>query len=288
MPLKFQKILVLVIFFLILSLGNVFAEKLPVDEIILKNGSVIYCNVIEKSKDNITIEAEGLGTITIPLSEINEIKKIKDIVKKWFPNPNDTRLFFAPTARPLKEKKGYFQDIYVFVASGNYGITDNFSVGGMFSLIPGIRVEQQVFAITPKYGIEINPDLHIAAGLLYGFGYQSIGHLGLAYGLGTFGSADSNITLGVGYGLNNVSSNTYSVAIGVLGGMYRITEYIALLSENWGIFAFNKGFIFLPSVGVRFFGDRLSADVGFVYPVMSGVSGFPNFVIPYVDFVFNF
>ena len=58
------------------------------------------------------------GTLHIPQSQIREIREIGQFSLKkgeyWFPNPNTTRLFFAPTARTLEKGDGYFADYYLF------------------------------------------------------------------------------------------------------------------------------------------------------------------------------
>lgn len=288
------------------------SDFLPENIIVMKDGTNIYCRIIEYRGEEIYIETRDLGKFTIPLAKIAGINPLKgdqihdteltpqkedppvpepeinNITKsKWFSNPNDTRLFFAPTARNLKKGKGYIQDIYVFLGSANYGITDNISIGGMVSLIPFIGLERQVIALTPKFGTEIYPGLNIAGGGLYAFSPQTIGQLGVVYGLGTYGNSDSNVTVGGGYGIfltpNSSSNNTF---IGILGGMYRITEYIAFITENWGIYT-SGGNLVILSGGVRFFGDRLSADLGFVSP-LGNLGGIPVPIVPYVDFVFNF
>jgi hypothetical protein len=276
-------------------------NDLPESIIVLKDGSSIYCRIIEKGTNEIYIQTRLFGKLTIPLSEISEIKNQTN--NFWFPNPTDTRLFFAPTARGIKQGKGYFQDIYVFLGSGNYGIIDNLSIGGMFSFIPGIKMEQQVLAFTPKLSYEIVPDFNIAGGLLYAFSSETIGNFGLGYGLGTYGNSDSNITLGAGYGFmaNKYSSKISNAGFIMLGGMHRVWEYTSLITENWGIFTESMN-IFIPTFGVRFFGDKLSADLGLALPLnvynfnyyntqKVGQLGsiIPNIpILPYVDFVFSF
>lgn len=285
--------------------NTVFADELKYEEkeeslIILKNGTLLHANILEKKDKELIIYTKDSIKINIAIETIKEIKFISssveaieinkqtkendNITKKWLANPTDTRLFLSPTARMLKKGNGYFQDIDIFIASANYGITDNISIGAMGTLIPYIGIGNQVYAVTPKIGYEINKDLSIAGSVLLGGGTEAIGKFGLGYGAATYGNADNNITLGFGSGLySNYGSNQYTSLV-IIGGMYRVSEYISVLSENWIIL--NNSSIVLPSLGVRFFGEKLSADLGFVVP--SGVFGQAFIPIPYIDFVFSF
>lgn len=178
-------------------------------------------------------------------------KKIENLQTKrkedWFQNPNYTRMFFAPTARPLKKGDGYLQDINIFVIATNYGINDNLSVGGIASLIPEINTNQQILAFTPKIGVEISKDLSIGGGLLYVSG-AGLAQVGVLYGVATYGSVDTNLTLGLGGAYGNISKVGFFPKIGekaivqgagalvtMIGGMHRIAEHISVVSENWMI-----------------------------------------------------
>lgn len=316
----------LVIIFTSFFSNNAFAEE-SFDNtkietiIIMKNGTTLSANILEKKDKELTIYTKDLGKITINTDNIKEIKFIdnqndinkinffdfskllpniikkkeekeekieveqteKKVKKKWFDNPTDTRLFLLPTAKMLKQGKGYFQDIDIVVTSANFGITDNISIGGIATIIPFIGIQNQVFLVTPKFGIEINKDFSIAGSIFYGSG-AGVGQIAVGYAAATYGNSDNNITLGVGAGTFSAFSSRSSLVSGVnIGGMYRITENMSFLTENW--FVLNSGVFILPSLGVRFFSDKLSADLGFTIPSSFGNNTFP---IPYIDFVFSF
>ncbi len=67
--------------------------------------------------------------------------------------------------------------------------------------------------------------------------------------------------------------------VAMLGGERRLSRRVKFISENY---IFNGGGI--ASVGVRFLGERLSADLGVFAPV--GVDEFV--VLPVVNFVWTF
>lgn len=220
-------------------------------------------------------------------TENNESNKEKFIEKKWIDNPTSTRLFLSPTARTLKKGKGYFQDRYIIIASANYGITDNISVGAIGSLFPNTGIENQLYGVTSKIGYEITKDLNVAGNILLGnnpFAFYSnpINKFGLGYGVATYGNADNNITLGFGSLFQDPSYNDHSSLV-IIGGMYRVSEYISVLSENLVLFGSYSSLV-LPSLGIRLFGENLSVDIGiFVVPSQFIFASFP-----YIDLVFSF
>ncbi len=320
--------------------------------ITLKNGTVIYCKILEKSYKGIKIFSENIGEIFIPLSEVEKIKEkqlsqIRDSTEKgseqirnleqekermlrlereisekkkleaeikeakqhveslnkgnkigWFRNPNDTRYLFAPTAKPIGAGKGYLQDIAVVVGAANYGISDNFSIGGIASLIPFVDVSQQLLAFTPKIGMNVNDNLSIGSGFMYVSG-GGLAQMGVAYQLTTFGNSDTNFTLGLGAAYGNIVkngpfkpiseqqiSNGANAQIIMLGGMHRLFETISIISENWAIFnSVTPKPVYMFSFGFRFFDKSSSFDLGFIYPMIQDIRTFP---LPYIDVVWGF
>jgi hypothetical protein len=227
------------------------------------------------------------GILTIPISRIKEIKENPiDSIKKgeyWFPNPNTTRLFFAPTARMLEKGEGYFQDIYVFFAGAAYGCSNSFTLGGGASLIPGANLDEQVFYLTPKVGIKAGGKLDLAAGALLiriPSEDEDAATVGILYGVGTFGGADASVTAGLGYGF--ADNELADKPVVMLGGESRISKRLALVSENWIFPGVDHP---LVSYGVRFFGPEISVDLAF-FNMLGESNIFPG--IPYIDFVFNF
>ena len=97
------------------------------------DGSTTVGRIVEIGTEEIAFETD-LGIIHIPISKIKHIETVSaDLIRKgelWFANPNITRLFFAPTARMLKQGEGYFSDYYLFFPGFAYGITDRFTLGG--------------------------------------------------------------------------------------------------------------------------------------------------------------
>ncbi|NQT27110.1 hypothetical protein HQ585_17280 [candidate division KSB1 bacterium] len=240
------------------------------------------------------------GDVNIPIQDIKEINTLEMTAVKegqfWFPNPNTSRLFFAPTGRMLPQGEGYFADYYILFPSLTFGITNNFTLGGGMSLIPGAGLDHQLYFITPKIGLKASESMHIAAGAL-AIVVPSMESengeddenreddeepfsMGILYGVGTIGSPDKSFTIGLGYGYTR--GNLADSPLLVLGGEIRSSAHIAIVSENWFGGGMDGGVL---SLGVRFFGRRLSADLALGVPV--GFGG-ESFALPYIDFVYAF
>ena len=104
--------------------------------------------------------------------------------------------------------------------------------------------------------------------------------IGIVYGVGTYGSHDAALTAGLGWGFAEGEVSNKPVLM--LGGELRVSNSVKLLTENW----FPPGTdIFLYSFGIRFFGESLAADLGFIGS-SKGWGGFP--FIPWLGFAYNF
>ncbi len=196
----------------------------------------------------------------------------------WFPNPNRTRLFFAPKATMLEKGTGYVQNIYVFFMGATFGVTDYITLGGGLSLFPG--VDEQLLYLTPKVGFSLTQRFGVAAGAIaVSIPDEDEGSAGILYGVGTYGDSDRNVTLGVGYGYRK--DDLDNDAMFMLGLEYRLTRRLAFVSENWTFPGVDQP---LLAFGLRFFGEELAFDFALARIADDGDAVF----VPYVDFVYNF
>jgi hypothetical protein len=246
------------------------------------DGSVFIGRIVEIMEDEVQFESE-IGRLTIKIAQIAEIKEVPVAsIKKgtyWFPNPNDTRLLFAPTGRCMKGGTGYFADYYLFLTMLAYGITDNITVAGGMSLIPGLGIDNQLFLFTPKVGFDMKNSSLAAGILMAGLPGEELPTVGIMYGVGTLGNADNNITAGLGFGF--VDWEFADKPFVMLGGQYRMSRRLSLVSENWIFPGLDEPFL---SGGLRFFGETLSVDLALILPVGTDLA----FPIPYIDFVVTF
>jgi len=248
------------------------------------DGSTLYGRITAIYDEEIEFVTD-LGTLKI---KITNIKSIEDVPQSsfrtgeyWFPNPNYTRLYFAPKGRMLKKGTGYFQNIYIFFAGFAIGLTDNITLGGGTSLFPGIDIDEQVFYLTPKVGIKATETLDLAVGaLIVNVPVDDSKTVGILYSVGTFGKENRNFTIGFGYGF--VGSDLAEKPMIMLGFEGRTSRRTAFVTENWIFPGVDNPLI---SYGFRFFGEKIAVDLAFIN-ILGEDAIFPG--IPYVDFIYNF
>jgi len=253
----------------------------------LKDGSNLIGRITEIKETEINFKTE-LGLLTIPIVNIKKIKEVPASSikegKYWFPNPNSTRLFFAPTGRMLKKGEGYFSDYYLFFPSITYGVTDNISIGAGMSIVPGLSIGEQIYYFTPKIGVKTAKNLNFAAGALLvnvpDLDDDNPSLVGILYGVANFGTPDKSLSAGLGYGF--VEGDFAEKPMAMIGGELRISSRMSFVTENWIFPGLDQPLI---SYGIRFFGEKLSVDLALIN-FLGEDAIFPG--VPYIDFVFNF
>jgi hypothetical protein len=253
-----------------------------------RDGSLFVGRLVRATVDSVYFVSAG-GPITVPRSAVLELRQIgRGSMREgvyWAPNPNDTRLFFAPTGRTLAKGEGYFSDTWVFFLLIAGGITDRLTLGGGFSVVPFDDFTQNVFYITPKYGLVRQERFNLAVGALIGVaGVADFndGPGGIVYGVGTAGSPDASVTFGTGFIF--AQSNVGEEPLLMLGGERRVARRVSLATENYFVPGQSAG---LVSYGARIFGERMSVDLAFANPF--GIDTpvvFPGW--PYLSFAVKF
>jgi hypothetical protein len=260
--------------------------------ITLNDGSSVKGEITEIGNDEIVFQTD-MGKFNIKIAKIMEIKEVPESTFKggqyWFPNPNRTRLYFSQTGRLLRKGEGYFSDWYLFFPGVNYGLTDNITVGGGFSIFPGLNIpDEQFLYLMPKIGLSVSEKADFAvSGLLVfipNFDEDDTDAqpdvVGTVFGLGTFGSDDHNITFGLGFGFADEDFSDKPTII--IGGETRVARRMSLVGEGWLLPGIDEP---LVAYGTRFFGEGISVDLAFL--TIIGSDGiFPG--IPYLGFVYNF
>lgn len=265
------------------------ADTLHTHVLKLRDGSTLVGRVLAESADSVRFESNGT-VFTIARSRVEELRAISSREVRngtyWFPDPNETRLFFAPTARTLKKGEGYFSDSYLLFLNFVGGLTSNVTMGGGFSIIPSTNPQNNVFYLTPKVGLVERPNFALATGALIGVaGFQDLEprdrSFGIAYGVATAGPPDHHLDLGLGWGYAGGELSGDPAVM--LGGSTRISRRTALVTENYMVPSVSKDA--LISYGVRFFGEKLSVDLAF-FNVTGQDFLFPG--VPYIAFAVKF
>ncbi len=260
-----------------------FVWKYGEQRVELKNGIILIGTVLSETETQMELQIVDLGILTIEKEKIKSIVPLGQTKKTpkayWFKNPHATRLLFAPTAIPLKKGEGYYQNIYIVANMFNYGVANNFSIGGGFDFITLFSEDMApLLNVNIKSGFQVSENLHLGVGGLY-VGMIDEFSAGIIYGLGTYGSYNTNATLGLGWGF--VDGTFQEKPFIMIGGMARVSEKLWLVSENWIVPT--PEYYLVVSYGLRFAAKRIAVDLAFINSKDIYQELFIG--IPFVDFV---
>ncbi len=253
-------------------------------EIVLRDGSTLFGRVVEQDAEKLVIVTVSGTRVEVQRAQVERMRIATgrgEGAAYWAADPNLTRLLFTSTARPLPKGEGYISSFMLFFPFVAYGVTDRFTIAGGTPIIP--EAVGRVLYFAPKYTVFQRPKADYAIGMLGFVSPESLdgGSAGIVYGVGTWGTPDRAITAGAGWGyFTNWSDATLSNnPVIVLGGEQRISRRVKLVTENWLPLSASSVF---ATGGVRFIGERISADLGI------GGFGESGCCLPLVNFVYNF
>ncbi len=255
-------------------------------KVTLRDGSVLIGIVAAQAADSIEFQTVSGISIKIAKKDIKSTDRLRGKFQDGLyrrTDPDRSRLFLSPTARPLKGGEATISDIMIFFPYIAVGLCDYVSVGGGMTLFPG--APSQIFYFAPKISIPVyGDDVHVGAGVLYSnFTSGDFEGLGMAYGMVTAGSPYASFTVGVGKGF--VAGSFAESATLMLGGEAQISNSVAVITENWFPTGSDAQFL---SLGLRFFGEHLSADFGLIQVLYRGSSSEGIPVIPWIGFSYHF
>lgn len=247
-------------------------------ELVLRDGSVLFGRVIEAG-DPLVFERASGQLIEFSHADVREISEARGRFvggEFWRDDPNRTRLFFGTTARMLESGEGSFSVFEILFPILAQGVHDRVTVAGGTSLFM-YGWDDHPFWFAPKVGIASTERFDLAAGVLAFFTTGSSESIGLLYGIASLGEPDQAVHVGAGWGYDR--GGLASRPAVMLGGELRVSPMVKLLTENY-LFPSDGG---IASAGFRFFGERLSADIGLAAPMDAG----DFFVFPVLNFSWN-
>lgn len=253
-------------------------------EVRLTDGSTLFGRVIEVEDERVVLETQAGARVEVDRARIRSLRPVAGRVRDgvvWEEDPHATRLFFAPTGRSLRQGEGYFGVYELFFPFVTYGVTNELTIAGGTPIIPEVIGEFAYFG--PKLRLVNQPRMQLSAGVFAGF--FDGGTAGVAYGVGTWGTRDDAVTAGAAWGFASDGEGESDVAsepLIMLGGEARTGRRTKLLTENYFVLGEAGA---LLSGGVRFFGERLSADAGLGF-FMDGSE--TACCLPLVNFVYIF
>jgi hypothetical protein len=263
-------------------------------EIELNDGSSLTGTILSKDSTKIVFQTSSITNVEIPVRQMKSMKEVQPqnpgqrIYR--LANPFPTKYFFTQSAINLHKEEGYYQNTYLFLNTLNFGLTDYFSIGAgieVLSTFGSLTTNKfsPTWYIAPKLGFKVSDKLYLGGGVTFANigGFFDNTTIGLGYGLATFGSIEHNFTVGMGsvFSFDDHENNlTFT-----LSGMTRVSERIALVTENY-ILPADNGVNTIFSYGMRFIASKISVDLGFINnkDIIKGI-----FIgIPYVDFNVKF
>lgn len=251
-----------------------------VQELELRDGSRLFGRVESVDSETFVFRLVTGPALVIARADVIGIRIAQGIANdgQFLPaDPNATRLFFGPTGRALHKGEGYFGVYQVLLPFVQVGVTDRVSFGGGTPLVFGGDGGHPVW-LTPKLQLYSTPRVQAAAGVMQVLGVDG-GYAGIAYGVATIGSGNGAVSVGAGWGYDRGNDDEGDTPIVMIGAERRVSRRVKWITENY---VFRDGGILTG--GVRFIGDRLSADVALAAPL--GTDGL--FVWPVVNFVWVF
>lgn len=254
----------------------------PLVRLTLRDGSELIGTVIARDSLTLSFTTAGGVPLTFPASQVATIDALSGSVRKGRylrPDPNATRLFFAPTGRSLGTGRGYFSAYQIFFPFIAVGAGDHIILAGGMTLFPGASSQLLYFA--PKVTPVRSENFNLAAGMLYMTAGGNDDGTGIYYTVATLGSDPFAMTVGTGWGFSGDRIAEEPVLL--LGGELRMSNSTKLITENWFIPGSSTTIV---SFGIRFFGDNLAADLGFINLPGTEMEGFP--FIPWIGFAYNF
>lgn len=247
-------------------------EPSPTSIIKMKNGDEYTGQIINQNDTTVTLKITN-GEIQLNAMNVKSIQKNNYTGKFRFANPHATRYFFAPSGVPIQKGEGYYQNLLVTTNFLNYGVTKNVSIGGGFEFLSTVFGSPILF-LNPKAGFKISEKIHAGGGFIMA-GSPGKGNATLAYGVFTFGSLESNLSLGAGYVIQS-SNSAISIS-----GTHRISNSISLLTENY-ILPDESDIGYFGIHGIRILSRKNAFDIGAVI-IPEIVSDVP--ALPYVGYV---
>ncbi len=249
-----------------------------------KDGNDVSGQIISRDTISIVLKTGSGVIMTIPLSQIESITESNiEIVDGEYTikDPNSARLFFTPTARPIKNGSAILSVTELFFPMVGIGITDYGTLVGGISLIPFSN--SQLYYINAKITPYQSPELNFAGGFIYMNATSNNSNgVSIPYIVTTAGNKYFSFTGGAG--LSFTGSNENEVML-LAGGEIQTSNKSKLILENW-IFTGRKSsehnFSF---AGFRVYGNKLSADFALFYIWGTKSSGWP--LLPFVSITYN-
>ncbi len=266
----------------------------------LNDGTVLVGTIVAEDSVRVVMRTVGGAEVVAPAREIRRRSAYAGAIRNGRlvrVDPNRTRLMFGPTARSLQRGHGYlavYELVLPFVA---YGPGAGVSLSGGTVFAPGAFLD--VFYAAPKFTLYERASGAVAVGAFAVAVTEEVTICddtgctddddvvwgALPFVVGTFGGSQRAMTVGAALPVGDGGPEGSFVVM--IGGEAQVSNSIKLLTESYLLLSDADPDLLL-GVGVRFFGERLAADVGaFLAPGTLGDTDVIPFV-PWLGFSYSF
>jgi len=262
------KKLMMILMVLVLALPALALAKSDVDEILLKDGNVVTGRIVSETDDEIVLETESLGRITLERARIERITRAGE-KRAGLIDPDHNSILLTPTPETLPKGSHYFRSYELLILHYGYGITDdlNFSAAAMFP----ITTEWNFIYPGLKWRIldraEQGFGLAVTGGYLIAPYDQTLTTFGVVAGVG---NERRCLNFALDYAMNQDGDGGERI---FLGGDMQISRRIKLFAE-WGTMAKllsndeDDAFNGLLNFGFRVFGEHMAFSLGVLRPLI--------------------
>lgn len=293
---KYFIIICVLIFIPLLMMAQGTAQQAREETIVViltNDGSEIIGVIVSETDNNYSVKTPAGISIDIPKAVVISVNKFSGKVKGGkitHADPNKSMYLFAPSAFPIGNRNGYCRDFCIFFPSINYGVGNLFSLQGGVFWFPGMRPQDMPIVGSVKATIISLNKLTFAGGIMYikfpTFNTNISTGAGFSFVTGTFGNQFSHVSISGGWGFIQIDDewNTMDRPILVLAGNKRISNSLALITENW-IFPDTEIDNAMLSVSTRYFGRKIAVDVGAVFSLVTLED---TVLFPILNFTYHF
>lgn len=256
----------------------------------IKGSTKFPGTIIAQDSARVFVLFAGKDTLVFDREKLKGIEPVeKALIRNneyWFRNPGATRYLMGQNAIPLRPGEGYYQNTYLVLNSLNAGITDFLSIGGGIELVSLIAYRDPIYFLTAKAAMPVARNFYTGGVIMYGnmANQEDFRGIGIGYGLATYGTSHSNISIGLGHGFADGSA--FDLPLITISGMARAGPWFSFVTENWILPIDGNYYEGIVSGAIRIMSERVTLDAG----LLSAISILQNgdLGIPYLALALKF
>lgn len=249
-------------------------EVQHLDEVLLKDGTMLSGHVIEIRDDVIIFDSGSLGIIEIPQESIVRIARATDR-SGVLTDPDFNSLMFCPTPATLAKGDAYFRDFELFFLNFGYAFSDDFNVS--FGTLFPISADVIMLSLGGKLKLIDREEKPVGLALVGSYTLLEDVHFGSLGVVAGIGDAHNSLNVTVNHTYDDDGDTENVFLIGTDAQLTRrskfFLEYMSsstLLEEDDDL----KGFI---NLGFRIFGDSHSFSLSGFRPLTDDGGSFIAF-----------